>query len=83
MVMESSASIDLDRWVVASGGGSSLGGRFQVHGTIGQKDAAPQEIAIGGSYGIVGGFWASHRGARPDFLFGDRFEPPPSKPTPR
>ena len=40
-----------------SGGGSSKGGRFTVHGTIGQADAG---TSSGGRYRVDGGFWGGN-----------------------
>jgi len=41
---------------VAGGGGTSVGGAYQVSGTIGQTDAGGP--MTGGSYSLTGGFWS-------------------------
>lgn len=38
------------------GGGTSTGGSFELSGTIGQADAGA--AITGGSFAVVGGFWA-------------------------
>ena len=45
----------IDWFKVAGGGGSSTNGQYSVSGTIGQPDAG---AISGGSYSVVGGFWA-------------------------
>lgn len=40
---------------IAGGGGTSIGGGYQVSGTIGQPDAS--RTMTGGIYGLTGGFW--------------------------
>ncbi|MCH9033051.1 MAG: hypothetical protein IID42_00930 [Planctomycetes bacterium] len=37
------------------GGGSSIGGGFELAGTIGQHDAGP--VMTGGKFTLLGGFW--------------------------
>jgi len=44
----------LDWHVVASGGGSSTGGGFQIQGSIGQPAVS---VLRGGAYVLRGGFW--------------------------
>jgi hypothetical protein len=44
----------LDWQVVASGGGSSAGGGFQIQGSIGQPAVS---VLRGGAYVLRGGFW--------------------------
>ncbi|QQS08468.1 MAG: hypothetical protein IPK69_10790 [Phycisphaerales bacterium] len=47
----------IDWYTIDGGGGTSSGGLFTLSGTIGQPDAgAPMS---GGSFTIVGGFWAA------------------------
>ena len=41
---------------IAGGGGASSGGNFTLNGTIGQHDAGGP--MTGGSFSLVGGFWA-------------------------
>jgi hypothetical protein len=50
------AAWQLDWSTMDAGGGSSTGGAFAVHGTIGQPDAA---TSSGGPYVVHGGFWAA------------------------
>lgn len=48
-------------WFTVDGGGamSSVGGVFEVSGTIGQTDAgSPAAPLAGGDFELVGGFWA-------------------------
>jgi hypothetical protein len=44
-----------DWFKVAGGGGTSTNGQYSISGTIGQPDAGAMS---GGSYSVVGGFWA-------------------------
>ncbi|MCF6262964.1 MAG: hypothetical protein L3J24_05180 [Xanthomonadales bacterium] len=53
------------------GGGLSIGGNFQLTGTIAQHDAGSSQ---GGIYRIQGGFWTAP--PLPDALFSDSFENP-------
>ena len=46
----------IDWYKVSGGGGTSIGGTYQVTGTIGQHDAGGP--MTGGSYSLTGGFWA-------------------------
>jgi len=46
----------IDWYKVAGGGGTCTGGGYQLSGTIGQPDASA--ASTGGSYSLVGGFWA-------------------------
>lgn len=41
-------------WAIAGGGGTSTGGVYQVHGTIGQSDVGAMTNGI---YSLQGGFW--------------------------
>ncbi|HVP09685.1 MAG TPA: hypothetical protein VMV94_00690 [Phycisphaerae bacterium] len=49
---------DVDWWTV-DGGGSAVGsaGSFELYGTIGQPDANTTAMT-GGSFELIGGFWA-------------------------
>jgi hypothetical protein len=50
---------DADWWTVDSGGYMwSTGGGFELGGTIGQPDASTV-VMTGGSFELVGGFWAT------------------------
>ncbi|HEV2434998.1 MAG TPA: hypothetical protein VG077_03295 [Verrucomicrobiae bacterium] len=46
----------IDWYKVAGGVGTSIGGTYQVSGTIGQHDAGGP--MTGGNYSLTGGFWA-------------------------
>jgi len=48
------AQYAIDWHTIDGGGGTSTGGVYSVHGTIGQPDAGKMS---GGSYTIAGGFW--------------------------
>jgi hypothetical protein len=50
----------LDWWTVDSGGGTIQAGTYSINGTVGQ--AEPGSLA-GGSYSLVGGFWANLQAA--------------------
>ena len=50
-----SAQYSIDWFTIDGGGGTSTGGVYSVSGTIGQPDAGTM---IGGTYTLVGGFWA-------------------------
>jgi hypothetical protein len=47
----------IDWSTIDGGGGTSTGGVYSVTGTIGQPDAGAMS---GGSFSIVGGFWAAY-----------------------
>lgn len=46
--------LGLSRYTIDGGGGSSIGGSFDLAGTIGQADTG---LASGGRYELQGGFW--------------------------
>lgn len=50
-------TLDLSWHTIDGGGGTSTGGTFSISGTIGQCDAGM--ALTGGSFGLVGGFWAA------------------------
>ena len=52
----SAQSYTIDWYKIAGGGGTSIGGTYQVSGTIGQHDAGGP--MTGGNYSLTGGFWA-------------------------
>ena len=53
---QSLAQFSISWYTIDGGGGTSTGGTFALSGTIGQPDAgAPM---TGGSFTLVGGFWA-------------------------
>jgi hypothetical protein len=43
---------------IDGGGGTSLGGKYELDGTIGQPDASPEGAMTGGGYSLTGGYWA-------------------------
>lgn len=63
------------RHVIASGGGESSGGQFEITGTIGQPDADPLQPSTGGTFAITGGFWPAV-GPLPNVIFRNGFEDP-------
>ena len=74
---ERTLGLVIDAAVIGAGGGVSAGGDYVVHATIGQIEADARHPAAGGSFIVVGGFWAMVR--RPelpilDRMFRDRFE---------
>lgn len=52
------AQYEITSHTIDGGGGFSAGGAFELEGTIGQHDAGPNSGMTGGSYALVGGFWA-------------------------
>ncbi len=52
----SAQNYSIDWYKVAGGGGTSTSAVYSVSGTIGQHDAGGP--LIGGSYSVIGGFWA-------------------------
>jgi hypothetical protein len=74
-VAQSGGSYAIPRTVVASGGGASSGGGFELRGTAGQPEPNAT-AATGGSFEVRGGFWRPGPIAPPaDELFEDGFEP--------
>ena len=49
-------SYSINWYKISGGGGTSVGGSYQVGGTIGQHDASG--AMTGGNYSLTGGFWA-------------------------
>lgn len=49
------AQYNISRFTVDGGGGRSLGGSYELVGTIGQPDAG---LSTGASFSLGGGFWA-------------------------
>jgi hypothetical protein len=66
----SAQNFDLS-WFTIDGGGDmfSTGGDFELSGTIGQPDAGV--VLSGGSFELVGGFWAITSGGAPPGCAGD------------
>ena len=48
-------AFSLPWWSLDGGGGTSQGGDFTLHSTIGQPDAGPR--MTGGDFSLQGGFW--------------------------
>lgn len=46
----------IDAYTIDGGGGTSLGGGFELSGTIGQPDAGAH---FGGGFELIGGFWSA------------------------
>ena len=53
--LQSGGQFNIDRTVIAGGGGVSTGGSLSLQGTIGQASAGAQ--SNGGQFSITGGFW--------------------------
>lgn len=69
------AQYGVDHWTVDGGGGRSSGGTYTITGTIAQPDSDPLQPSTGGSYAVVGGFWAGIDASAPaTVLFADGFE---------
>lgn len=49
-------TVDLSWSTVDGGGGTSVGGLFELSGTLGQHDAS--EPLVGGDFSLIGGFWS-------------------------
>lgn len=49
-------SYSIDRFVIAGGSGTSVGGTLALSGTIGQPDAG---LMGGGNYSLADGFWGA------------------------
>ncbi|MGA9341228.1 MAG: hypothetical protein WBV61_02710 [Rhodanobacteraceae bacterium] len=63
---------DIDRSVVAGGGGSLAGGTFELRGTVGQSASA---TLAGSAYRFYGGFWEPAENETPtDLIFTSGFE---------
>jgi hypothetical protein len=52
----SAQNIDIGRFKIAGGGGTSAGGEYSLRGSIGQCDASP--AMNGGNLTVFGGFWS-------------------------
>lgn len=71
----SGAAYTAGQWTVDGGGGRSSGGTYTITGTIAQPDSDPLQPSTGGSYAIIGGFWAAIDPSVPTpTLFADGFE---------
>lgn len=61
----------VERYTIDAGGGPVAGGIYEVHGSIGQKDAGP--VLSGGAFDLQGGFWAGSSNPR-GTVYRDSFE---------
>jgi hypothetical protein len=63
-------------WYTIDGGGEvfSIGGAFELSGTIGQPDASRAGVLRGGPYHLTGGFWGAGVIGVDDLIFRDGFE---------
>ena len=48
-------NFEITKFTIDSGGGTSVGGVFELQGTIGQQDA--HTVLTGGVFEVSGGFW--------------------------
>ncbi|MBK9120603.1 MAG: hypothetical protein IPM18_13540 [Phycisphaerales bacterium] len=70
VVGTAAAQYDINWWTVDGGGAMfTMGGAYELSGTIGQPDAGA--AMTGGSYELVGGFWAIGAAAPPVTCVGD------------
>lgn len=60
----------LEKSTIDAGGQASVGGEFEIIGTIAQPEARPGP-ASGGAFQVHGGYWPR---TQTDFLFNDGFE---------
>lgn len=73
---QSGGAFSIDWYSIDSGGVMrSIGGDWELSGTIGQPDASQANEHIGGEWSLTGGFWALIATVL-DRLFADRFEQP-------
>ena len=49
-------TFSIDWFTIDGGGGTSTGGVFSMHGTVGQPDAGTMS---GGNFSLTGGFWGA------------------------
>lgn len=56
-VSSAGAEYEISWHTIDGGGGTSSGGGYTVHGTIGQPDAS-LVAHTGGNYALTGGFWS-------------------------
>jgi len=75
------AQFSVPRHAIAGGGGQSLGGTFDLTGTVGQEAAGPNSGAMtGGTFALTGGFWPGQLPRCPSdfnndgFVTGDDFD---------
>ncbi|MEP6945215.1 MAG: hypothetical protein ABJA02_04805, partial [Acidobacteriota bacterium] len=60
---QSGGTFQIEKSVIAGGGGNSVGGAFAVDGTIGQTVAGM--TSTGGAFSLAGGFWGGTASAAP------------------
>lgn len=58
LAVSSHAQFAIPWATVDGGGGTSSGGSFTLHGTIGQPDAAPVLTSANGQFRLEAGFWS-------------------------
>jgi len=75
------AQLSVERSVIAGGGGESVGGTFDLIGTVGQAAAGPSSGPMtGGTFSVLGGFWSGQPALCPSdfdnngFVNGDDFD---------
>ncbi len=75
------AQFSITRYVIAGGGGESVGNTFDLTGTVGQAAAGPNSGSMsGGTFALVGGFWPGQSPRCPSdfnqdgFVSGDDFD---------
>lgn len=69
LAQSSGGDFELNPSTIDAGGGTAIGGGFELSGTIAQPEADPRPAA-GGEFSLAGGFWANAE----DTLFSDGFE---------
>ena len=67
---QTGTNFSVDKSVIASGGGLSVGNNFSLTGTIGQSSASQNSSSA--TYALSGGFWAP--GSLPETIFKNGFE---------
>lgn len=70
LASRASAEFAVDWWTIDGGGAMwTVGGNYELSGTIGQPDAG---VAMtGGTFALVGGFWAGAASTAPPLCPGD------------
>jgi hypothetical protein len=58
----------IDWHTIDGGGATSMGGTFELVGTVGQPDASSSPALAGGTFELTGGFWTVTQAC---FCFGD------------
>ena len=73
-VANGASAFQMQRQVIAPGGGRASGGSWQLDGTLGQVAAGR---TTGGVFTLDGGYWSPDVAAVGDILFSDGFEDTP------